>query len=174
MSTPSDRAKPRKGRHQWAMLLFPKAQLLQSTCNSAMWSPAGTLLVLVSPTRSTRASTAQCATPSTPGGNPNTVGSSQPSRLPHHNRNAPNRVLVPTLLRTSHLPRWLSGATEEPSEVGAKQKRGFKQELRESICADIHQCHSLAAKAIFINHVSKLATNLYKETDGLVVAVCHH
>lgn len=64
---------------------------------------------------------------------------------------------------------------QEPREVGAKQKReGFKQELSESICADIHQCHSLAAKAIFINHVSKLATNLYKETDGLVVAVCHH
>lgn len=188
MSALSDRANAQKKGHQMAaVLLFPKAQFLQIPCNSAMWSPAGTPVALVSPTWSTRASAALCATPRSPGGSLDTVGSSQTPRLPPSsptmpgapalpdcNRSAPERVLVPTLLRTSHFPRWLSGATKEPSEVGAKQKRGFKQELSKSICADIHQCHSLAAKAIFINHVSKLATNLYKETDGLVVAVCHH
>lgn len=170
-----------KSTERETVVLSPKAQLLPTTCNSAMWTPAGTSLVSASPAWSTGASAALCATPRIPKEPQHCwqlTAPQAPQRQPHHARcSCPAHLqqeLVPTLLRTSHFSRWLSGATKEPSEGGAKQKRGFKQELRESICADIHQCHSLAAKAIFINHVSKLATNLYKETDGLVVAVCHH
>lgn len=50
----------------------------------------------------------------------------------------------------------------------------FQRERCVSIWAGIQQCLILAPAAIFIYHISKLATNVYKETDGRLVAVCHH
>jgi len=58
-------------------------------------------------------------------------------------------------------------ATGHPRPPRHPSRQDLRPALHPSIWPDIHQCQSLAAKAIFINHVSKLATNLYKETDGL-------
>lgn len=58
-------------------------------------------------------------------------------------------------------------ATGYPRPLPQPSRWALRPALHPSIWADIYQCQSLAAKAIFINQVSKLATNLYKETDGL-------
>lgn len=59
-------------------------------------------------------------------------------------------------------------ATGHPRPLLQPPRWDLRPALHPSIWPDIDRCQSPAAKAIFINQVSKLATSLYKETDGLV------
>lgn len=90
-----------------------------------------------------------------------------PATLPANRRESRASSLNPQghLLGSGWLQ--LGKATGHPRPFPHPPRRDLRPALHPSIWPDIHQCQSLAAKAIFINHISKPATNVYKETDGL-------
>lgn len=64
-------------------------------------------------------------------------------------------------------------ATGYPRPLPQPSRWALRPALHPSIWSDIYQCQSLAAKAIFINQVSKLVTKFVQRNRWVGVAVCH-